>query len=71
MSKDGPSEDLFGHDDGESLLKKLCKYMRMYFRNHFADAVPDFQEILSTGSMVYRSSYKLELRSLMHTNYRE
>ena len=37
-----PGSELFGHDDGESLLRKLCKYLRMYFRNHYADAPQDF-----------------------------
>ena len=37
-----PGYDLFGLDDGESLLKKLCKYLRMYFRNYSAEAGQDF-----------------------------
>ena len=41
-----PGYDLFGHDEGESLLRKLCKYLRMYFRNHHTEAPQDFQELL-------------------------
>lgn len=67
-----PEYDLFGYFDGESLLLKLSKYTRMYFRNHSAEAPPAFQELLKNGSIQFQPNdpRMLQLRSLMSINYR-
>ena len=49
-----PYFDLFGPIEGESYLKKLCKYIRQYYRCHSADAPLEFQELLSTGSIAFK-----------------
>ena len=37
-----PIQELFGPSDGESYLKKVCKYIKMYFRSQAADAPHEF-----------------------------
>ena len=65
-----PMYELFGPVEGESYLKQICKYIKMYFRSHSADAPSEFQELLVTGSLELRSNKQLHLRSFMSINYR-
>ena len=66
-----PIFDLFGPVEGDSYLKKLCKYIKMYFRCQSTEVPVDFQELITTGLIVFRAEKHLAIRSLTSVNFRE
>lgn len=44
-----PIYDLYGPIEGDSYLKKLAKYIKMYFRQLNTNVPADFTELISTG----------------------